>query len=166
MGDLANASGKESDAIINWWASSGSIGKLFFSLKLESSPPLCYLQRHSMDQGKRLNGSSVSWGWAARSGAGASRPSRLHPSSPTSTSPTTSSSPSGAHLGARLAQDDLEPWDASSHLFVYSLPASQTELFIRMKAGILESNPTDRIWALCFQTHLANISVNAFRKIL
>ena len=31
------------------------------------------------------------------------------PLPPLPASPTTSSSPSGAHLGARLAQDDLEP---------------------------------------------------------
>ena len=111
-------------------------------------------------QGKWLNGSSVSRGWAARSGVGAPGPSCLCPSAPASSVPSTSSCPSGAHLGARLAQDALEPWDASSHLFVYSLPASQTELFIRMKAGIPESNPTDRIWALCFFRLIWLISVS------
>lgn len=66
----------------------------------------------------------------------------------------------GPILEPVLTQNALEPRHASV-LFVGSLPVSLFEHFIK----ILESNPTDRIGELCFQTRLININVlDLFQK--
>lgn len=116
MGDLANASGKESDAIMGWWASMGSIWKLFSLWNLGSSPPLCCLQRHSTP-GKRLVAAQLAEA-GLRGLEQRTLPPR-RPSSPAQLHPRIQLSFRGPS-GSQASLGWPEPWDASSHLFVHS----------------------------------------------
>lgn len=164
MGDLANASGKESDAIVNCEQAWALYENCFSLWNLPAA-----VFKGIPHQGKNvLNGSSVSWGWAAAGLEQRTLPPAPVPLPP----PLLQLHPPQIQLsfrGPSGSQASLG-WPRALRCFISFVcslsPASQTELFMRMKAGFLNQIQLIEPGALSFQTHLANISVNAFRKVL